>query len=325
MRIMLLVGIAWMIQAMAASATMVFGYDAGTGATVPSPEQQNWMPSPQTYPDVVDDVVNDLGLGVNAWKIGDVEIPSTANYFRAVPDLQANAAQTNGWRLKANMRLVDAVSVSGSGLAMFWNGRGYHLMLHLNSNNALVASYSGSINTTPLTPPQVGDDAYHDVELRWTPGSTNVEFWFDGVLKHQWAGLVMPHDNVVRFGQVMAGGRSEANFRKVTFEVGPYLTLPNLAGDYNLDGLVDLRDFTVWRNNLGRAVAPYAGADGDGNGFINREDYLVWKRNFDGSLPSALEISAQPIPEPPLALAAMLSGLTGTRLVRRRRKLGPSA
>src|SRR5262249_46463761 len=41
---------------------------------------------------------------------------------------------------------------------------------------------------------------------------------------------------------------------------------PALAGDYNLDGVVDTADYSVWRDALYSIVTPYSGADGDGNG-----------------------------------------------------------
>jgi len=54
-----------------------------------------------------------------------------------------------------------------------------------------------------------------------------------------------------------------------------------VGGDYNKDAIVDAADYTVWRDNLGRAVSP-AGflADGDGNGTVQPADYDFWKARF---------------------------------------------
>ncbi len=54
----------------------------------------------------------------------------------------------------------------------------------------------------------------------------------------------------------------------------------NLPGDYNLDGFVNIADYTVWRDSLGAAVPNYSGADGDGNGLVEPADYQVWKQHF---------------------------------------------
>ncbi len=57
-----------------------------------------------------------------------------------------------------------------------------------------------------------------------------------------------------------------------------------LVGDYNGDNVVNLSDYTVWRDNVGRLVAPYDLADGDGNGVIDEGDYAVWKSQLGSKL-----------------------------------------
>ncbi len=61
------------------------------------------------------------------------------------------------------------------------------------------------------------------------------------------------------------------------FEVQP----PNVLGDYNLRGTVDLADYGVWRDIVGTTNIPMGvGADGDGDGDVDQLDYEVWKVNF---------------------------------------------
>lgn len=61
--------------------------------------------------------------------------------------------------------------------------------------------------------------------------------------------------------------------------------LSRLAGDYNLDGTVNIADYTVWRDQLGATVASYSGADGNGDTVVDQADYTVWKQNFGAMLP----------------------------------------
>jgi hypothetical protein len=77
----------------------------------------------------------------------------------------------------------------------------------------------------------------------------------------------------------VAGGRIDIG----AFELPPLP--PALLGDYNLNGIVDAADYTVWRNTLNANVAPYSGADGSGNGVVDPADCGVWKAHFGQTLP----------------------------------------
>ena len=54
--------------------------------------------------------------------------------------------------------------------------------------------------------------------------------------------------------------------------------VPGLPGDYNDDNLVDLADYTVWRDTLDSTTD--LRADGDHSGTVDKPDYTVWKQNF---------------------------------------------
>lgn len=91
-------------------------------------------------------------------------------------------------------------------------------------------------------------------------------------------------------------------------------------GDFNGDGTVDLADYTVWRDNLGR-TGELLVADGDanGDGVVDTADYGVWKSQF-GSMPgagsAALAVSSQAVPEPASWIYVLL--VLGGVAVRRR-------
>ena len=51
-----------------------------------------------------------------------------------------------------------------------------------------------------------------------------------------------------------------------------------LPGDFNLDGLVDAADFTIWQDTHGSTSD--LRADGDMNGVVGPEDYLLWRDHF---------------------------------------------
>lgn len=70
----------------------------------------------------------------------------------------------------------------------------------------------------------------------------------------------------------------------------------SLAGDYNGDGVINLADYTTWRNTLGASVPKGTEADGDGNGIVDAGDYTVWKTHFGQGTPAATR--AAKVPEP---------------------------
>jgi hypothetical protein len=65
---------------------------------------------------------------------------------------------------------------------------------------------------------------------------------------------------------------------------------PALAGDYNLDSVVDAADYSVWRDSLGdTGLTPFSGADGDGDGRVTANDRSVWVANFGSRLEASLQ------------------------------------
>jgi hypothetical protein len=76
-----------------------------------------------------------------------------------------------------------------------------------------------------------------------------------------------------------------ADFR---LDIGAFETQtagPALLGDYNQNSVVDAADYVVWRKMLNQPVAPYSGADGDGDGTVHQDDYVVWQEHFGQMAP----------------------------------------
>lgn len=66
-------------------------------------------------------------------------------------------------------------------------------------------------------------------------------------------------------------------------------------GDYNEDGVVNLADYTIWRDTLGSSSD--LRADGNNNNQIDAGDYTVWKNNF-GAPAAATLAATTAVPEP---------------------------
>ena len=88
-------------------------------------------------------------------------------------------------------------------------------------------------------------------------------------------------------------------------------------GDFNDDGMVDIADYAVWRNNLGGSAA---GISWNGmGGFVTIADYQLWKDNF-GTVYGAGSLGATAVPEP--ASVLLLVSAAGLCLVGRSRRRG---
>ena len=74
------------------------------------------------------------------------------------------------------------------------------------------------------------------------------------------------------------------------------------TGDYNSDGIVNIADYTIWRDTRGSTTDLRANGN-DANDLIDMADYEFWKQNFGRTNSTA---AASVIPEPAaIALAAL--------------------
>jgi T5SS/PEP-CTERM-associated repeat protein len=76
-------------------------------------------------------------------------------------------------------------------------------------------------------------------------------------------------------------------------------TVPSpVAGDFNGDGIVNLADYTVWRDNLGAADDSAIAHVGDGMPGVDGGDYEVWKTQFGEQQDSSSIRGITAVPEP---------------------------
>lgn len=81
-----------------------------------------------------------------------------------------------------------------------------------------------------------------------------------------------------------------------------------LAGDYNRDNLVNIADYTTWRNSLGASGTGLL-ADGNSDLHVDELDYQLWRSNFGQVLVSPAEYAT--VPEPSTFVLLSVLGVWG--------------
>ena len=71
-----------------------------------------------------------------------------------------------------------------------------------------------------------------------------------------------------------------------------------LRGDFNDDGVVNLADYVVWRNNLGASDDTSINNAGDAVPGVTAVDFQVWKDQFQAALTQGTSTSDFSVPEP---------------------------
>jgi hypothetical protein len=78
-----------------------------------------------------------------------------------------------------------------------------------------------------------------------------------------------------------------------------------LAGDYNVDGVVNTADYILWRNHEGTGFA-LPNRDPNLEGDIGQADYEYWVANFGNALDAGLQAV---VPEPGAVVLVSVPGL----------------
>lgn len=80
-----------------------------------------------------------------------------------------------------------------------------------------------------------------------------------------------------------------------------------LAGDYDVDGVVDAADYIVWKATYGSSSSPFV--DGNRNDRVDAADYTVWRNNMGISIFENGSGSLASVPEPASWLSMVVAAV----------------
>jgi hypothetical protein len=115
-------------------------------------------------------------------------------------------------------------------------------------------------------------------------------------------------------GEIGLDDDNVVSLDNVRFE-GPFAMGQPIAGDYDGNGVVEINDYLIWRQEFGLSGTGLS-SDGNGNSTVDAADYVVWRDNF---VAMASSLAAPPVPEPSTLVGAGL--LLSSLGVRRRRPM----
>ncbi len=102
-------------------------------------------------------------------------------------------------------------------------------------------------------------------------------------------------------GNGAIGQSDVATWRVIAGEANLGLENAYLAGDANLDGVVDVSDFNIWLRNNTTNIPAWSGGDFNADGSVDESDFAVWNSNKFRS-----SITAMAVPEPDGSLGFVL-------------------
>jgi hypothetical protein len=168
------------------------------------------------------------------------------------------------------------------------------------------------IQTIDMT--TVASDWYR-LGIDYDPATGDVEAWFDDQTFTFDTETGLLGNFFVGYREAITGAPSTRldKHSPPTFDVYAAVA-PGVTGDYNDDGIVDARDYTIWRDKLGSTtVLP----NDDTPGVVDASDYTDWKTNFGMSGGSGA-LAAGAVPEPG-SIGLLFSALAFGGTVLRRR------
>ncbi|CAK9037557.1 Arylsulfatase A (ASA) (Cerebroside-sulfatase) [Cleaved into: Arylsulfatase A component B [Durusdinium trenchii] len=215
-----------------------------------------------------------------------------------IDDYAATAANAVGDKLDTQdsltmMAWIKTEDSSRSVIATRTNGPGYLFEINRPGEAGLLTAHVGGPGVDATATSTVNDGEWHHVAMTYD-GET-LRGYVDGIEEAMLEGS--PTDSTQDYpfmvGALRPAGESDARlFSGMIDDLRVYnivltadqiqeLMSPSsgMPGDFNDDGIVNLADYVVWRNNLGGNDAVLHG-NGTGGGTVVAADYELWKSHF---------------------------------------------
>jgi len=170
-------------------------------------------------------VTNDLGLGIDAWKVDDNGSSSGEGlYGQPLASQDILNAMNRGWKLSTKLRVVDATATGlgngAVGVGFKTEGEFFSMAFGIEGDGSPLVHFYGTPIVVDLDDL---DSGYHLYELVYSPSAGNADLFVDGQERYSdfpgvSGALVAPN---VYFGSFAVDGAGHGNYSEVKFEVVP--------------------------------------------------------------------------------------------------------
>lgn len=201
------------------------------------PHSEGWTKHRPFLDVITSPVTNDLGAKIDSWSIHDKSgfgppgHDGTYGFF--LTKQQLKGAETTGWRLSVNMRIVNAeLGKDSDSIVSGVVGSTNSYMMQFGKTalgKPLVRIATGE-NEGPKFEVDDPQNKYHVYELKYDPRAETASFYVDGVLratdfKGRLGGIDLDNredsDGNVFFGSTSNNSTGQAHYSEVRFEITP--------------------------------------------------------------------------------------------------------
>lgn len=166
--------------------------------------------------------------GFNAWRMLDNSTAASQfiTWTRPLTTQQHTDAAAYGWIMTTRLRVADPVAANGganSTVLLYGNNstggpaKRWILFFDLNAAGEIMTTLVGASGNTTVTLTGVDATQYHVHELRYSPTTTQAEYFVDGILKSSGYTGTGTNFNGVQWGTGSSGGRGDGYWNAVEF------------------------------------------------------------------------------------------------------------
>jgi hypothetical protein len=258
---------------------VVASYDAGTSGSAVDPASVaggSWFFEDTEDANAATGSLQSSGVspdgasGQNAWNLvdGSDAIGENLWYSTTLSGADVALADSNGWSLSAEIRLVDDYDDTRTTFIRYGDGTTRFLAyFDLDANNDLTVELidDGGNQLITLTNDGGGSTDYHHYEIVYDPDTSMAMFLFDGVRVDGggWSGEASANEGI-RWGMGSGGGQASANYHSIQMSIfdQSITTVNGATVTNNGDGTVN---FAPAQNYIGSDSFIYTMRDSDGH------------------------------------------------------------